>query len=119
MEKFLYNNKVFRDRRRDLRRDQTEAEKVIWQHLRNRKLGGLKFVRQFSIGPYIIDFYCSEIRLAIELDGKIHEKQDAKIYDKERSGYLESLDIRIIRFKNEEVVKNTRSVLAQIAPLLV
>ncbi len=118
MKKFLYNSKIFRDRRRDLRKDQTEAEKILWNNLRDRKLNGSKFIRQYSAGPYILDFYNPENRLAIEVDGKIHEKIDARIYDQERSEYLESLDIKIVRFKNEEVINNIENVLEKIKQFL-
>jgi very-short-patch-repair endonuclease len=118
MEKFIYNSKIFRERRRDLRKEQTEAEKILWDNIRNRKLNGSKFVRQYSVDPYILDFYNPEIRLAIEVDGKIHEKTDSKIYDQERSQYFKSLDIKIIRFKNEEVIENINIVLEKIRQLL-
>ncbi len=101
--KILYNNKILRDRRRELRRNQTEPEKALWRELSNRQVKGLKFYRQYSVGPYILDFYCPKIRLAIELDGKTHDSVDAKVYDKERTDFLKSLNIAEIRFKNEEV----------------
>ncbi len=118
MEKFIYNNKIFRERRRDLRKDQTEAEKILWRNLRNRKLNGFKFIRQYGTGPYILDFYNPEIRLVIEVDGPIHDKIDSQIYDQERSRYLESLDIKIIRFKNEEVTGNVENVKEKIRKIL-
>lgn len=112
--KFLYNNKIFYDRRQELRRNQTEAEKIIWQNIRNRKINVLKFYRQFSIGPYILDFYCPQIKLAIEIDGNSHGTADAVIYDKERTKFLESINIKVVRFKNEEVVKNIDNVIKKV-----
>jgi len=71
-EKFRFNIKSLKDRRRELRSNQTEFEKILWTSLRGRKLNGFKFHRQYSIGPYIVDFYCPFIRLAIEIDGGHH-----------------------------------------------
>lgn len=104
--KFLYNNKEFRDRRRELRNNQTEAEKVLWKHISKNKIQNLRFLRQYSIGPYILDFYSPKIRLGIELDGSPHLEKETKLYDKEREKFLESLDINIIRFWNDEILNN-------------
>lgn len=96
---------------RELRKNQTDEENILWQHLRKRKLGGFKFNRQFPIvyGNYlngkpnffIVDFYCFEKKLAIEVDGKIHDFQ--KEYDKERERIIKNLGVKILRFKNEEL----------------
>jgi very-short-patch-repair endonuclease len=95
---------------RELRKKQTEAEKVLWNRIRNRNLDGYKFLRQHPIAYlgynnqkryFIPDFYCAEKRIVIELDGKIHEFQ--KEYDKNREAVLNDLDINVIRFKNEEL----------------
>ena len=69
MNKYLANNKILKERRRELRRNQTPAEKIVWTFLRSRHLSCLRFVRQYSLGPYILDFYCPKLKLAIELDG--------------------------------------------------
>lgn len=114
MKKFLFNNKVLRHRRKKLRREQTVAEGILWQGLRNRQIKKLKFYRQYSVGPYILDFYCPEIHLAIELDGESHDNADAKVYDVERTSYLESLGIKVMRFKNEEVMNDVEEVLGKI-----
>ena len=95
-----------------LRRNMTDAERLLWQHLRNRDLGGYKFRRQRPIGPYIVDFVCLEKKLVVEVDGGQHAGQlelDAK-----RSGYLEDKGYRILRFWNNEVLKATESVLTVI-----
>ena len=94
---------------RDLRKNQTPAEKILWNILRNRKLGGKKFLRQYPIvikdstQPefYIVDFYCAQYKLIIELDGKIHDFQME--YDQDREAVLKNLGYRIIRFKNKEL----------------
>ena len=118
MEKFLYNNQPLLERRRELRHHQTEPEEKLWQKIRDRKLKNLKFYRQYSVGPYILDFYCPKARLAIELDGDTHDTSDAQIYDTERTRHLQGSDIRVIRFKNEEVLKDLDKVLEKINTLL-
>ncbi len=115
--KFLYNNKVLRDRRRELRNNPTEAEKVLWSHLRKRRVNGLRFLRQYGVGPYILDFFCPKLRLAIELDGSGHAEAETRVYDEERTNYLRVEDIRVIRFWNDDVLKNIEGVLSKI-PLL-
>ena len=89
-----------KDKRRFLRRNMTSAERIIWDELRKYKLG-FKFRRQFSIGNYILDFYCPQKRLAIEIDGEVHQFQ--KEYDHVREVFLEEYNINILRFKNSEV----------------
>jgi very-short-patch-repair endonuclease len=102
---------------KELRKNQTPSEKLLWDYLRNRKLIGYKFLRQHpiayrngfnKIGYFIPDFYCAEKRLIIELDGKIHEFQ--KEYDANREAILRDLDLTVIRFKNEELM-NIKKVL--------
>ncbi len=99
------------EKRRKLRKEQTEAEKVMWQKLRNRNFMGLKFRRQYSIGEYIVDFYCSKLRLVLEIDGEIHFTKDAKEYDRLRTKELQKLDIEVLRFTNEEVIEDIEGVL--------
>ena len=118
MIKGVYNNSLLKDRRRDLRAHQTEAEKILWEHLRGRKLEKYKFWRQYSIGPYILDFYCPQLRLAIEIDGRQHGQEEAVIYDKEREQCLANLDIKTIRYKNSEVLNNIKIVIEKIKPFL-
>lgn len=113
-EKFRFNIKSLKDRRRELRSNQTEFEKILWNSIRGRKLNGFKFHRQYSIGPYIVDFYCPFIRLAIEIDGEHHTKTDIYYYDKERSEYLKSAGIQVVRFMNNEIIDNVDQVLDKI-----
>src|SRR3989344_4531566 len=101
--KYIYNNKKFRERRGDLRNKQTEAERILWWHIGDRHLDDNRFFRQYSVGPYILDFYCPKARLAIELDGKTHLPSEQRIYDSERTQYLEANDIKVIRFWNDEI----------------
>ena len=115
MEKFLHNNKILLERRRTLRKNPTEEERIVWQKLNRNQIGNLRFFRQYSLGPYILDFYCPKKSLAIEIDGPSHSTTDAQIYDDERSRYLESLGVRIIRFKNEAVIRNVDLVIIKIS----
>jgi len=108
--KFLYNHKTLKERRRDLRNNQTEAEKLLWQHISRDKICGLRFLRQYSVGPYILDFYCAKLRLGIEVDGEVHNKEERKLYDKDREKFLKNLNIEIIRFWNSDVLKNIEDV---------
>ncbi len=102
---------------RELRKNQTNAEKIFWEHVRNRKFMGLKINRQFPIfydllgkeSFYIADFYCHEKKLVIELDGKIHERQ--KEQDKIRTEILQELGLKEIRFKNDKIEQNINQVL--------
>ncbi len=90
----------------------TPAERMLWERLRNRQLGGLKFRRQHPLGPFIADFYCAEKRLVIEVDGIIHEQQ--KEQDEQRTRQFEEFRYRVIRFKNEEITSNIELVLENI-----
>lgn len=95
---------------RRLRRNATEAEKMLWRRLRDRQLDGLKFRRQFPIGRYVADFVCQEIRLVVELDGGQHSTAS----DAARSAFLTSEGWHILRFWNNEVMSNTEGVLRAI-----
>ena len=113
--KFIRNDPSLKHRRMVLRRNQTDAEKLFWMRIRNRQFYGMKFFRQYSTGPYILDFYCTKLKLAIELDGGQHTHEDNLEYDAERSAYLKSQGIDVIRFWNHEVLQDTDNVLAMIA----
>jgi very-short-patch-repair endonuclease len=92
-----------------LRNNQTDAEKRLWHVLRNRRLAGLKFRRQFSFPPYIVDFVCLEHRIIVEVDGGQHAENVA--YDSERTQFLEGQGYRVLRFWNNDVLENTEEVL--------
>jgi len=113
-KQFLYNNKVLRDRRQELRNGATEAEKILWDNLKHSKLRGFKFVRQYSVGPYILDFYCPKLRLAIELDGNQHSETEAVLYDRDRENYLNTVHIKTIRFWNQEIMNDKKGALNKI-----
>ena len=104
----IFNKSKFLSRRKELRKSLTPQELKLWHYLRNKKLG-VKFRRQHGIGPYVVDFYCNENNLIIELDGSQH--LDAKEYDKERDNYIETLGIKVLRFWNGEIDKNIEGVL--------
>jgi len=100
-----YNKKSEQEKRRYLRKNMTYCEKIVWLHLRKKQLG-YRFLRQYSIDHFVIDFYCPELKLAVELDGDVHENPDQKEYDKARQKYLEAFGINFIRIKNEEFLGN-------------
>ncbi|NLT51338.1 MAG: DUF559 domain-containing protein [Ignavibacteria bacterium] len=83
----------------------TFCEKIVWTHLRKKKFK-VRFLRQYSIDNYIIDFYCPEIKLAIEIDGDVHNLPEQKEYDLTRQKYLENFGVRFIRITNEELLGN-------------
>lgn len=97
-----------------LRRSATEAEQILWQQLRNKKLNGLKFRRQHPIDKWIADFYCHEKKLVIELDGSVHNDKEIIEYDEARTKDLKELGMNVIRFKNEDVMTNMETVLKTI-----
>ncbi len=94
---------------KSLRHTQTEAEKLLWYHLRNRRLNGCKFRRQVPIGPYIVDFVCMTARLIVEIDGGQHATQAT--YDQKRSRYLRNEGYKVVRYWNNEVLGNLDGVL--------
>ena len=98
---------------KDLRRNMTDAEIVLWMHLR-AGMGGLKFSRQHPIGIYIADFYCHKVKLIIEADGSIHDKEEIKQYDAERERCLQEMGNTILRFKNQDIMKNIEKVIDDI-----
>lgn len=111
----MKKNALFlKQRRRDLRRKATPAEKHLWNYLRQRRLLGWKFVRQYSIDSFILDFYCPQARLAIELDGGHHNQPTQREYDQARTAYLNHHGIRVLRFWNHEAHYLTDAVLAEI-----
>lgn len=96
------------------RKRPTPAEKTLWEKLRDRRLGGLKFKRQQHIGRYVADFYCAELKLVVELEGKIHETADQKEYDQVRFEELDARGLRVLRINNEEVLQCVENVLERI-----
>ncbi|ENX09992.1 endonuclease domain-containing protein [Acinetobacter courvalinii] len=97
-----------------MRSNATDAEHLMWQLLRAKRFINLKFRRQHVIAPYIVDFYCHELGLVIELDGSQHGTDDGKEYDAERTTFLEALDLKVVRYWIHDVLKNTESVLGDL-----
>jgi very-short-patch-repair endonuclease len=110
----IYNNPKKKDRRKELRNEGTAAEAVLWTYLQKRQLLGKKFRRQYSIGPYVVDFYCPECSLIVELDGARHFSILREDYEAERSRYLQKQNLQILRFENRILRENAESVLETI-----
>jgi very-short-patch-repair endonuclease len=98
-----------------LRQEQTSAEKLLWQKLRNKQLQDLKFYRQKVFVRYIADFYCPELKLIIEIDGETHWSEEEKAYDAERNRWFLSQGFTVLRFTNLEIYHNMNAVLEKIA----
>jgi very-short-patch-repair endonuclease len=105
-----------RERARRLRREMTDAESKLWSELRARQLDGVKFRRQVPIGPFIADFCAPERKLIVELDGEHHLEQE--MHDRERTRYLEHRGYRVVRFWNDEVLRELDDVLERIQSFL-
>ena len=114
MSRRIHNNKDTVGFRKELRNRLTPAEAFLWNHLKNRKLEGRKFRRQHSIEKFIVDFFCYEEQLIIELDGEVHNDPNQMIYDDKRTKRLEKLGNRVLRFENKMVFDNLSSVLQEI-----
>ncbi|MQY63497.1 MAG: DUF559 domain-containing protein [Calditrichaeota bacterium] len=99
-----------------MRRAPTYSEDRLWQRLRNHQLRGFKFRRQHTIDRFIVDFYCSNVRLVIEVDGPVHQYTPEE--DVIRQAFLENAGLRVLRFTNEQVETNVESVLAEIGSAL-
>jgi very-short-patch-repair endonuclease len=97
---------------RELRKNQTDAEELLWSRIRRKQILGVTFNRQKPLGRYIVDFYSFAAKLVIELDGSQHFEPDALAYDAERTTFLESLELKVIRFDNLQVFNELESVLA-------
>ena len=114
----IYNTRSNKNFRKQLRNSLTAAEAVLWQNLKGRQLLGKKFRRQVSIGRYIVDFYCPECRLIIELDGERHFSITMDEYEARRTKYLEEEGLRIMRFENKELYDDLEGVLETIKEAL-
>lgn len=103
MKKFnLPSQKSFRQ---DLRNRATRSERILWIGLKQKQLLGYKFRRQYGVGPYVLDFYCPDLKLAIEIDGPTHDSEDRNVHDARRQEFVESLGVRFLRFTDGEVAK--------------
>jgi len=105
-------------RARELRRLSSTAERILWARLKNRGLGGVKFVRSEPIGPYFADFACRSAKLVVEIDGATHSTEDEIERDKRRTAFLEAQGYRVIRFSNQQVYEYVGAIEEEIARAL-
>jgi very-short-patch-repair endonuclease len=110
----LQYNKNLKELSRTLRRNMTDAEKLLWSKIRGKQLNGLQFYRQKIIGNYIADFYCPKTRLVIEIDGGQHYSAEGKEKDRLRDEYMTRAGITVLRFSDREVLENLESVLEKL-----
>lgn len=108
------NLKHLKDYRKNLRKDLTPTEAKLWICLKNKQLEGRRFRRQFSIANFIIDFYCPEEKLAIELDGKHHFTPEGRMIDEDRDAFLSDQGIKVLRFENIRVLQQIENVLEEL-----
>ena len=109
----IYTRPQLNTFRKTLRNNMPQPERKLWFYIRRKQLG-VKFRRQHSIGKYIVDFFCCELKLAIELDGNSHFSEQAQAYDHQRTRDLSKLEIKVLRFTNNEVNQNLEEVLVKI-----
>lgn len=114
----LFNKKSEEVKRRLLRNNATLAEQNLWQVLRKKQIHGVRFLRQFSVSFYVVDFYAPKLLLVIEVDGPMHNSDEAKDYDQKRTEYLASLGIKVFRFTNEQVLGNINKVEKEILEIV-
>ena|ERR1051325_2852990 len=113
-----YNKTSQKELRRFLRNHLSKSEAVMWKHLSGKQMLGYKFRRQYGVDQYVVDFYCPELKLAIEIDGESHFRNGAEVYDQERQKHIEAFRIRFLRFTNEDVLRNFRGVLLSIEKMI-
>jgi very-short-patch-repair endonuclease len=111
----LHNIDDLKPLRRRLRTALTPAEAALWSILQRGKLGGRKFRRQHSVGPYIVDFYCPSEKMVVELDGAAHDGSRQVEHDEARTRFLETIGLRVVRIENRDVFENPDGVAAWIA----
>ena len=110
----FFNKTSEKEKRRNLRNNMPLAEDLIWARLRKNQVLDCKFRRQYGVGPYVIDFYCPALKLAVEIDGDSHYQDGSRDNDTQRQTFIESFGIRFLRFTNREVYENLEGVLEAI-----
>jgi very-short-patch-repair endonuclease len=115
---FVFNNSHLKNLRGSLRKNQTEAERKIWSLLKNRQILNCRFLRQYGVGDYILDFYCPQLKLAVEIDGGQHNFGRVQLNDIKRTEVVESYGIKVLRFWNNEVMENLEGVYLRIYELI-
>ncbi len=111
VDNLINNKKILKTFRRRLRKNLTPAESKLWRYLQNKQLDGRKFRRQHSVNNYILDFYCPSEKLAIELDGEVHNIETQAEYDNERDLFLFHYGIKVLRFENKAVFENLENLI--------
>lgn len=114
----IYNKTEKKVQRRELRKNQTKEELILWAQVKARRFHGLKFRRQYSIGNYVSDFYCPELRLVVEIDGGQHYEKENAEYDLQRTKYFKGLGMRVKRYTNVDVKNNLEGVMEDLFLLL-
>jgi very-short-patch-repair endonuclease len=109
----IYNRHETKLNRSELKRNATHEEKILWKYIRNDSLG-VRFRRQYGVGRYIVDFYCPQLRIAVELDGNQHYTKEGLIYDANREAFMNDLGIKTLRFENRRVRENVEEVVEEI-----
>lgn len=113
----LYNKKELTIIRKKLRNNTTISEKLLWHQLRNKKLG-VKFRRQYSLGRFVLDFYCRELRLAIEIDGATHETIEEVERDRQKENFISQSKINLIRYTNIQIKEAMENVIINIQDII-
>jgi very-short-patch-repair endonuclease len=109
----IYTKKSEQEKRRRLRKEMSKAEVLLWRELKSRKLG-VRFLRQYSVKTFVVDFYCPSVRLAIEVDGATHISEEDLSYDRSRQKDIEYYGIKFLRFTNPEIYGSLESVIERI-----
>ncbi len=109
----IYNLRVIKDKRQDLRNNMSVPEKILWKWIRNEQLG-FKFRRQHGIGKYVTDFFCPALKLDVEVDGQVHGEKIIASKDKHRDDFMKSIGIKVKRYTAKEINDNVEWVLDEI-----
>jgi very-short-patch-repair endonuclease len=117
--KLVWYHPDLKEQARELRNNCTETEYLLWQRLKGKQMKGYDFHRQRPILYYIIDFYCTNLKLAIEIDGSVHNEEEIQLRDNKRQEQLKDYGIKFLRFKNDEVLFHIESVVARIEEWIV
>ena len=112
------NSTEQKDLRRSLRNNATAPEALLWRRLKGGQVNGMKFRRQHGMGPYVMDFYCPEYRLCIELDGEVHNTEGAYRHDTVRDRFLNENGITVLRFKNDVIRWNMEAIVNEILKIV-
>jgi len=108
-----YNKITEKEKRRQLRSNMTFCEKIVWVYLRKKQYG-YRFLRQYSVDAFVVDFYCPKLKLAVEIDGSVHNSNEQKEHDIERQNYIEKFGISFVRITNNELLGNPNKAFAKI-----